>query len=474
MKIHNVAPRKQYGWAKYFLKKMKRRNVLVAPRQHGKSTLVSEIVRSFVFMKENPRRPPEYDLNGRKLPYSSRIVMLSDTVERLYKIYSNEFKRLYYYDKLFHWNQESQTSLKVSRDDGVVITINLAGSKTDPTKVTGTPPDLVIVDEAALCNELLVLQSVLPATNKSRGIVIVTGTVSNNWFHDFYLKAKQKMLEGSPNWFAFFFRFRDKWSQTVHDEAGFKEIEDDYDFKNPEDRRLFAKEQMCDWFAGTPGNIFSRKVNEAIDQNRVVNLTAIPNQKLGLTWDNGLGCTAVWFWQYMPRTPRLLKYQEWRGESCHKIAADIKEYAKFLNNEIGCMVIPHTMYQRSQSEKALKNWTQIYCELLEFEGKIINIPKVSNKSLKFDALHLLLQQSFFDEGGCMQGIRHLGSFVPDESRRQQDKHSHAVDSLSELAMAYTNKEIDRIMRDMINLGDKDIFEKPFEPPQTDGSVLGPY
>ena len=458
MKIIDIKPKLFYRWQKYCWRHLKKINIIVTARQHGKTYFVTELIRSFIYHPDI--KNPE-------------IVLMADSIKRVHKLYKAEFDEYFSHNSLYSWANDDITVLKFSRPDGGVATVHIIGTLKQPFNVKGLSPDLIVMDEAGLCHPETITEAAMPATDKSGGIIVVTGTVEDNWYLDLWLKGRKKIAQGSKNWFTFMVKFGDKWSKDVHNDAARKLILDKYDFDITEEKRKFDKEYMCDWFASSAGNIYRQDIAKAMEAERITFVPRLFTQKVGIAWDDGLSCTAVWFFQYHHHIARLIKYQEWRVKSTFDISGQIQEYLDSIDAKLGLMVTPHTMEARSQDDPNLITLKEKYCRLLNYHGRIIAIPRVSNKSIKEDALHSLLKGAIFDETTCAEGLRHISSFKLDVSRREADKHSHAVDALSELAMAYVQGDLDESV--------DDLEERPFEdedmffPQQTkSGTVLGPY
>ena len=429
MKHIKVAVKPLYDWQKDWLRLLTRINVLVAPRQHGKTYICTELIKSFVYSSK--LKDPE-------------ILLVLPTLPMAYDLYENEFSKAFRYSKGYAWPNKDTKQIAIQRPDGGTARIYIRGSKVTPKSAKGLSPDFIVMDEAGQCPSETLIESLIPSTNKSRGKIVVTGTVEGGWWHSYYLASKRQVKKGNSTFSTFYFKFGDRYSVQSIGQEGLDEIKSMYDFDDEEQVRLFKKEQMCDWYASEAGPRFSKDVSEIVESDRLCRVPLIPHCKVGLTIDNGIGCTGVWFWQYFHGVPRFLKYQEWRSRSTLDICYDIKKWIRENNTKLGCLVMPHTIKKRNETD--LKSVRDVWIESLDFfkdeDAEIIDIPKVGHMPAKYQALHYLLKNAIFDDDGCGDGLMKVRMYRPEAPKKETDIWSHATDSLSEFGVAYQNGWID--------------------------------
>ena len=278
--IYNVPDFNPYIWQHYCMHHLTHHNVITAPRQHGKTSLMCELINT-VAMAPHITNPI--------------INLCSDTAKRLYKLYGQRLNDLFKHNPLWSWTKDDQGSSRVLRPDGSYTLINFIGSVANPDGCAGTPAHLNIIDEAALVSKYFIFNSAMPATDKTEGFTIVTGTVANNQYKDIYDHGTAKMLAGDPNWFTFYMRFGDEWSRKSLSDSARNIIYSRYDLTKPEDKLIWDTQYMCDWDAGSAeGKPYALEVGDLQRQNRVLDIPlndgALIGTYLGYSIYVRLGC----------------------------------------------------------------------------------------------------------------------------------------------------------------------------------------
>ena len=332
--IINVKHHEPYPWQAYCYDHLTRYNVIVAPRQHGKTELMAELINA-VALAPNIHQPI--------------INLCADKGTSIYKIYNQRLNELFSGFKGWKYPDSKTPEAKIWRADGTYAVINFLGADTKPTGPTGTAAHLNIIDEAALVNYDFIMKSALPATDKTGGINVITGTVANNHYYDIYKLGTKKMNEGSPNWFTFYMQFKDKWSRQVHDTPEkIMAIEDKYDLDNPRDKLIYDLEYMCLWEAGqSEGFPLRQAMLKAKSTHRVRPSRIDPRFPLHMIWDDGRGTTAIGFFQLKGNFVMFEHYQEWRDSNLPMICKDVVHWMNKNGFKPGIQVLPHTMKERS-------------------------------------------------------------------------------------------------------------------------------
>ncbi len=419
-------------WQYWVLKNLKKYNVIVAPRQHGKTHLILEIMRAVGFAP------------GIKNPQMS---LSCASLEQVYKLYGEALNEAFGMFSGFKYISAKDTIIEFTRPDGGKVTILLFGSVRNVYGPKGKTLDLSVVDEAGLCKRAHVTEALVPALFIKKGILVVTGTVEPNWYYDFYMKAKRKMKEGSQNWFAFYFKFEDEWSLSCTTQVLRAELKDFYDLKDPEDLRLYQKELLCNWLAGVEGTPFALDYMQMVNSKRFVPLEINPTQIYGTTWDNG-AYDAIWFWTLQAGMFQLVDFKSFEDHSIHDVCEWVKNWYLKNNAKPGLHIFPHTMKER---QKAHKNYAALahivkkeFSKWSTFHGKII--PRIGNINTKLQATKNLLRNCQIDPIRCEEGVRCLQMY----SRRvdaksgaksnsiKKDQYSHGAEALGELALAFQN------------------------------------
>ena len=112
MKIISIKPKLFYKWQKEVWKKLTFRNVIVAPRQHGKTYLMSELIKSFCYAP-NIEEP--------------EICLVLPTIGDAYKLYKSEFDKVFGHNPAYSWPNEQTKELKILRKDGSYANIHIMG-----------------------------------------------------------------------------------------------------------------------------------------------------------------------------------------------------------------------------------------------------------------------------------------------------------------------------------------------------------
>ena len=454
MKIINRVPKTKYKWQKEVFNNLTRFNVIVAPRQHGKTELVCEVIAAVAYSK--------------KISYPV-ISLGSDKKSRVYKLYSGRLDEIFGEHDDYKWSNEATGTIKIKRKEGDHITINIFGSVADPDGFDGTAAHLTVIDEAGLTSSAFIEESAFPSTAKTGGINIVTGTVEPNHYQTLYYKARKKMLKDkSKNWYAFFMAIGDQMSVESLGEKRIEEIEDSFDFDNAEDRRKYEKEYMCNWMAGVVGTPYSPYYLKAVEEERIGESVFNKDLKVGTTWDDGRGTTAVWFWQFEKGQFNFIDYKEWKESNIPEICDDVKAFYDDLDAEMGFHILPHTTAERSYTERSqLSRRKQIKMEFFN-KGIYIYLKKVTNLETKLNAGKEFFSVCKFDEFKCFDGLRSLQFYARKTNAKRtafrpgiaDNKFSHGGDAFGELAMAW---KLGRLDERLFEKATPSYFRNKFDP-----------
>lgn len=429
MKIITKPNSLPYSWQNHCMQNLSMYNVLVAPRQHGKSHLIKEVAKLVAY---NP---------AIKNPV---INFCSDTSKRIYRLYAHHLRDAFGHHPDFNYSNENITSTGFTRHQGDYVTINILGSIANPTGPKGTAGHLCVIDETGLVSYKFIKEGTLPAIGKTGGIFIATGTVEPNQYWDLYREATKKMNAGSPHWFSFYMKFKDHWSRQVHSQDSLDAIDAGYDFSNPRDVLIYDKEYMCNWMAGMEGTPYAKYMSKIDQKKQITNIPISPHYPVGTTWDDGRGTTAVWFWQFIEGKFRFVDCMEWYEGSLPQICSDIMDWYKLRKVKMGFHVLPHTMAEKSyQMASKISRRDQVR-ELFQRRGKYIPMSKVGNIETKLTAGKEFIERCWFDQERCASGIQSLfmysrvvnrGTSTP--SRKiKDDQYAHFGDAFGELALAF--------------------------------------
>ena len=466
MIIHKkVRKYKLYNWQNFVLNHLSKYNIITAARQFGKTELVCELINTICLAPHL---------------MSPVINLCSDKASRLYSIYRNKLDNYFKYFTGWKWSHPNQSTVKLVRNNGTVAQINLIGSIAKPTGCTGTSPHLTIIDEAALVSETFILKSAMPAADKTKGIIIITGTVSPGAFKRLRDFAKKQVAAGNSAWFVFEVFLNDKeYVYDIHDEHTIAAIESRYDLTNPKHRIIYETEYLGIWDSqSTEGKPYNSLLSVLSDKGHIGNFNFNRQLPLCTVWDDGRNTTGVWLFQVSNNMLAFIKYIEFKNTSLPYVARQVLKIFTELNAIWGVHILPHTMKERSyQLESQISRHAQLRQLFLGQGGYIVN-DKPSSIQTKLNAGIETLPYCLFDIEGCKQGIDFLKDYtlkkqtVEGVLNTYQDKidslapSSHCGDAFTEAAMAYKTGELESMLQFIIT--------GPYLPVQGVNSLLTPY
>ncbi len=417
-----------YHWQAYVINNLTRYNVILAPRQHGKTTLVCEVINTVAHAPNliNPL-----------------INLCSDKASRLYQLYSQRLNALFGDLDTWSWTKADVPSSTLRRQDFQLALINFIGSIAKPTGCTGTPSHLNVIDECELVDHDFIFESAMPATDKTKGITICTGTWGPR-IKDLYKYAKRKMDAGDSHWFAFEMSLDDKWSRQALTHEERKAIRSRYDLSIPAHRRTFNTQ-----YIGDIQNIQSAQypyldsVLELEHRGRIRDFHVQRDLPVNLTWDDGRGCTAIWAFQAINNVFYFFDYFEWQGTSLPEIAKNRYMWYEQNNFIYGVQVLPHTIKERSYMIEGSPSRYGVLKRIFKDKGAFCIVPKTSSVANKFSAGLSFLPNCFF-HSRARNGISGLKGYarvkIANTKNVYKDEVSkndcaHCGDAITEIAMS---------------------------------------
>ena len=175
-----------------------------------------------------------------------------------------------------------------------------------------------------------------------------------------------------------------------------------------------------------------------------------PTLPVGMAWDDGRGCTAIWFFQVVGHHIHLVNYGEWRNSTLPRILQDLKAWFDRHQFKVGVNVMPHTMRQHSyQRADGISRAKQVR-NAFNGKGEYDFIDKPDTVETKFLAGNNVLPFCVFDEEACNDGIiclenysREAGKDLGDTAIKlftdkvAKNEYAHGGDAFCELAQSYT-------------------------------------
>ena len=430
--IIKIFPKIPYKWQKTFCDFMKKYNILIAPRQHGKTELVSEIVKSVAY--EPSIRDPWINL-------------CSDTITRLKALYKKRFDYIFKPHKDYKWPKDEGGIIQCKRPQGDHFWIKVHGATHNPKGPEGTTSHLNIVDEAGTVSKTYIKGALMPSADATNGINIITGTPAPGDFRELRDFALYDMKHEGSDWYVLEFKLGDELSRECRSAKQIQSIKRRYNLHDPEERVDFLRMYMCDWEALLSSNPLSKAVSNARIEGRVGVFPFNKDFKVGTAWDNGLGYKAVWFWQIINAVPRFIFYKVWKDESLRKTCRDIKDFYKSVGAEPYIHIFPHTMNEREESD-GIKIKDKVL-DFLEIECDHICNKRISNIENKIDITNSVMNMCQFHEKGCYEGLSALQNYRRKENLKTKvrskgfvkDMHSHGAEAFGEFCLAWHNEEL---------------------------------
>lgn len=436
MVVKNIKPFEPYSWQTHCYNNLTTYNAISKDRQDGKSEFGAEVAFSIIHSPKikNPN-----------------IAIVSDEIARCYRIYADKFNKHFQNNRHFDWKKETQSNFSIPRKEGDKINIDILGTKHNFFGLKGGSYHYVLIDEYGLIGEGYFEEVASPTIRATKGIIIVTGTVEDNWWYDLYHKALKKYEEGDPHWFAFQSHWGDEWSRRDHTKKELEMVKAPFDMSIPEDARKWDKEYLCNWFAASSGKIFSKECDFLNKNGSIGSFPYNPKYKVGFAIDNGR-TTAIWFYQFVKGSLHIIDYKEVIECGFSDIAKLVGMWYSENKAELDIILLPHTMGHRHQSAEMLSNQQVFFNKLKKYFGEDLDcvmIPKVSNIELKIEALRRLLLHAKFNKDTTYTGLRSIRNYKRQTiktkgyiSSKEDKQWTHGVDALGELALALDNNVFD--------------------------------
>lgn len=243
-----------YPWQKEIVNNQRRYNVIVGPRQHGKSTLGTHLLYE-IFLNKDIEKPT--------------LLLCADTAQRVYRVYAPYLNHLFG-PFGFRWDDknEKKSTFVLKRPYGDEGVIHVFGADSNYFGPKGQSSDGVLLDEYGLCPRGFLYESIIPSTFHSGGPVYVTGTVEPNHFQSTFEYAKRQMKDPASPWYAFGFAMWDKYSRDVHTAKALRDIQEAYDMHDPLQKKKYQKECLCIWEAGASGTPLAMVLAQARDKGQ--------------------------------------------------------------------------------------------------------------------------------------------------------------------------------------------------------------
>ena len=425
--VYNIPDLDMYLWQHYFMSNLRRYNVLAAPRQVGKTEIISEIINTVAHAPNIER---------------CVINLCSFKATHIYKLYAAKLNELFGKLDGFKYDNSKISDAKIKRSDETFADLNFIGTEAKPTGCTGTSPSLNVIDEANKVKRPFIFQSALPSTNKTEGITIIAGTWGENMEY-YYEHAKRKMLRGDPYWFAMKFDFDHEFTKGALSERARDAIRSQYDLEDEDQKLIWYTEYMMK--SGLKLTRFPYR--DPLTKATIQNFSVDKSQPVNLAWDDGRGVTAIWAFQLIGGYFYLFDYVEFKKSDMVTITKNRFKWYNANEFKFGVQVMPHTMKEKTMALQSRISREAILKRELRGKGKYLSVPRVDSVETKLIAGRSLLRNCVFHPR-ANEGYERLRKYsrasiknsygikVYQEKIDRNDPNSHGGDSFGEIALAH--------------------------------------
>ena len=339
---------------------------------------------------------------------------------------------------------ETRSEITFELGDGLGIrTVGLKGADESGDSLRGAYLDGVVLDEMKDMPEAVWINVIRPMLSDRIGWAILTGTVGQGYWFEFWEKEKNKGKDSEFQLFDF--------KVTTTDVIDQKEQKSLY---NSMGMRAYNREYMNDWYAVDDGAYYA-DIIASLKESGKLNLDVKYNPRIPVitSWDLGLSdATAIWFIQKGTEagTWNIIDYMEHNkfdlvekgenvdGKPFHMVMLDKVNAKPYF---YGLHILPHDSRQQHGSAA--------YSTLEQFKQSSTCNVMVARKLPKMSSINVvqsLLGTCRFNVETCVKGIGSLHSYKAKinsdgvESAPKHDRASHGAESFGYFATSI--KEID--------------------------------
>jgi phage terminase large subunit len=416
-------------WQAEIHQNLKRFNVLVVPRQAGKTTLsINELL--FQALQCDRRRP--------------QYAYLAPEKAQAKKIAWGNFKDYASFIPDIKFN-EAELKITFTNIHGHETTIYIEGAD-NPDRLRGLYLDGIILDEIAQMPESIWHKVLVPTISTRDGWVIFIGTPSGrNLFYRLYVQATE---DDSGIWYS------KKWEGSALVESGLSSTytkEFLATQKDLIDEEAFLQEYETSWDAAVKGAYYGKTLAMLRNNGSIGFYPHNPRVPVITSWDLGSNdATAIWFAQQEDGLIKIIDYYEEQG-------ATIQFHTNNILNKpykYDYHIFPHDVYQT--------HWGQGRTRIDQLKdalggSKIKVLPKLPVID-GINAVRVFLQTCKFNAKMVDKGLDALFLYRSDYKDnvgvfQQVPKHdwtSHAADSFRYLATGMKRFKSDIMFNNEIN------------------------
>lgn len=277
-----------------------------------------------------------------------------------------------------------ESDLMVILPNGAEISLHGADN---PDSLRGLYFDGIVVDEMADIRPSLWQEVILPTLADRKGWAVIMGTPKGkgNKLYEFYELAKN-----NPDWHSLTLR------ASV---SGLIDAEELASMKAQMSEAQYEQEFECSFTAALVGTFYSKNMRYADEQGRINNdVHYDPELPVHAAADIGFSdSTVIWFWQERPDGLAIIDCEAAHGQP-------LQYYFDLLNEkpyQYEKIWLPH-----DARAKTLQTGKSTIEQFLE-EGLPVDIVPQLSVQHGIDATRLTLQQCWFHENNCGEGIEAL-------------------------------------------------------------------
>ena len=302
----------------------------------------------------------------------------------------------------------------------------LSGSNESSEQIRGLYLDICVLDEVADIPAKVFPQIIRPALADRRGSCVWIGTPkSEDAFKDIYDKARAKMDEGDPDWYACMFPVTETGVLSEQEVNELREQMSDSEFR---------AELLCDWGAAITGAYYADALERAEADGRIGQVSHDETLLVHTSFDLGVrDKTSIWFWQEHAGQVRLIDCYQASGEGLAHYVNVLQQRSFDHNYSYGDHIFPHDTDTRVLGETAQRR-----SDILRTLGIMPTVIPVRKVAEGIEFVRKILPICWFDKEKCAEGIKALKMYRVKESSGLplHDEYSHFSDSFRYLATGY--------------------------------------
>lgn len=312
--------------------------------------------------------------------------------------------------------------------------------------IMGTPPFGCVFSEYSL-QDPRAWDYIRPILRENGGwaIFIFTPRGKNHGFKLY------RMAEADENWYAETMTIentkRDDGTPVINP------LDIDKDRKEGMSEELVQQEYYCSWEGYVQGAYYSKQIDQARKDGRLLRLPHVSGHEVYTAWDLGIDDSmSIWIFQAINKEFRFIDYYENSGEG-------LAHYAKVLKEKpyvYGDHYLPHDV---EISELGTGKSRRATLEELGIRP-IITVPRARDINAVLTGIEYgrnILSQCWFDEEKCSRGLMALESYHAEyddqkkvlSNRPEHDQWSHGADAFRTFAVGYRPKVTIRTVEEIM-------------------------